>query len=82
MCPDNDTPDTGNAQQNPTLAEDDKFRRTVVPAEGPNVDGLMNQIVDTHTRPDVEAAVKSDVEPSMPAPDAVPMPSPSAVREE
>jgi hypothetical protein len=77
MCPDNDTPDT-----NPTLAEDDKFRRTITPAEGPNVDGPMNQIVNTHTRADEDpsnapapatpSAPVRDIEPSMPAPDAQP----------
>jgi hypothetical protein len=37
MCPDNDTP--APAEQNPTLAEDDKNRRTVEPSSGPNVNG-------------------------------------------
>jgi hypothetical protein len=77
MCPDNDTP---NADQNPTLAEDDKFRRTIEPSVGPNVDGPMNQIVNTHTRADEDASNENapatprepvrDIEPSMPAPDA------------
>lgn len=56
MSPDNaPTNDAPKPDHNPTLAEDDKFRRTYVPAEGPNVDGPMNQIRDTHARPDENA---------------------------
>lgn len=47
---------------NPTLAEDDKFRRKIVPAEGPNVDGPMNQIKEAHTlKPDGEPVSARDV---------------------
>jgi hypothetical protein len=52
MCPDNDTP--APAEQNPTLAEDDKFRRTIVPAEGPNKDGYDTMVKAAHTRPDAD----------------------------
>ena len=78
MCPDNDAP----ATQNPTLAEDDKFRRTIEPAEGPNKDGLANQVAAAHTRDEtftpaekvetesaIDSAVRKDVDPTMPSPD-------------
>jgi hypothetical protein len=63
MCPDNDTP--APAEQNPTLAEDDKFRRTIEPSVGPNANGYEGAADDA-----VSSNVKSDIEPSMPAPDA------------
>jgi hypothetical protein len=47
MCPDNDTPTP--ASQNPTLAEDDKFRRTITPAEGPNKSGYDDLVKGAHT---------------------------------
>jgi hypothetical protein len=80
MCPDNDAPATPDT--NTTPADEDKFRRTVEPSVGPNVDGPMNQIVNTHTRDDEAAsnepapattrAPVRDIEPSMPAPDVQP----------
>jgi hypothetical protein len=51
MCPDNETPNAG-APQNPTLAEDDKNRRTVEPSSGPNVNGYDDLVKTSHTRPD------------------------------
>jgi hypothetical protein len=58
MCPDNDTP--APAEQNPTLAEDDKFRRTITPSEGPNKDGLDAQVKAAHTRAErTEPAINS-----------------------
>jgi hypothetical protein len=77
MCPDNNEPvaivdpnDPFRNQRrqpavpltNPTLAEDDKFRRTITPAEGPNVDGPMNQIKQAHTlKPDGVPVSAADI---------------------
>jgi hypothetical protein len=52
MCPDNDTP--APTEQNPTLAEDDKFRRTIDPSEGPNKNGYDDLVKAAHTRPDAD----------------------------
>jgi hypothetical protein len=64
MCPDNDTPQDealraagfvpATPPQNPTLAEDDKFRRTVEPSSGPNTSGYDDLVKASHTRPDDE----------------------------
>jgi hypothetical protein len=75
MCPDNDTPDTGNtapAEQNPTLAEDDKFRRTVEPSAGPNANGYDDQIKQAHTiTPDGVPVSAADIAGEGAADDAV-----------
>jgi hypothetical protein len=53
MCPDNESTNAPeSAPQNPTLAEDDKFRRTVEPSSGPNTGGYDNLVKASHTRPD------------------------------
>jgi hypothetical protein len=63
MCPDNERPDEAlraagfvpaTPPQNPTLAEDDKFRRTVEPSSGPNTSGYDDLVKASHTRPDDE----------------------------
>jgi hypothetical protein len=64
MCPDNDTPQDealraagfvrATPPQNPTLAEDHKFRRTVEPSSGPNTSGYDDLVKASHTRPDDE----------------------------
>jgi hypothetical protein len=93
MSPDNEA--TNPVEQNPTLAEDDKFRRTVEPSSGPNTSGYDDLVKASHTRADetftpadkveiepaMDSAIKRDVEPSMPAPDAAPEP-PSAPQED
>jgi hypothetical protein len=81
MSPDNETP---TPAQNPTLAEDDKNRRTIEPSEGPNKAGYDNLVKGAHTRDDadgftpatkvetesaIDSAVRRDVEPSTPAPE-------------
>jgi hypothetical protein len=50
MSPDNEA--TNPVEQNPTLAEDDKFRRTVEPSSGPNTSGYDDLVKASHTRPD------------------------------
>jgi hypothetical protein len=50
MSPDNEA--TNPVEQNPTLAEDDKFRRTVEPSSGPNTNGYDDLVKASHTRPD------------------------------
>jgi hypothetical protein len=60
MCPDNDTP--ASAEQNPTLAEDDKNRRKVEVAEGPNASGYDDQIKQAHTiKPDGVPVAAADI---------------------
>jgi hypothetical protein len=53
MCPDNESTNAPqSAPQNPTLAEDDKFRRTVEPSSGPNTSGYDDLVKASHTRSD------------------------------
>jgi hypothetical protein len=70
MCPDNDTP--APAEQNPTLAEDDKFRRTIEPSVGPNANGYDDQIKQAHTiTPDGVPVSAADIAGEGAADDAV-----------